>query len=132
MGFIEAVKTGIRKTFDFSGTATLSEFRWYLAFLMGGPFIFLFLIYAILRILGMEDTHLTTIVFSSYFVFTLISGYSLTARRLHSVGRSGWWQLLYIIPIVGAIFFIVILHWCTSKKIEEQSYLKQKQQNKNI
>ena len=29
------------------------------------------------------------------------------SRRLHDIGRSGWWQLLLLIPLVGLIVLIV-------------------------
>jgi len=32
---------------------------------------------------------------------------ALTARRLHDTGKSGWWQLLWLIPIVGWIIIVV-------------------------
>jgi uncharacterized membrane protein YhaH (DUF805 family) len=38
---------------------------------------------------------------------TVIPWLALTARRLHDIGKSGWMQLLYIIPIVGFILWII-------------------------
>ena len=38
-----------------------------------------------------------------YLLVALIPGLAITARRLHDVGRSGWWQLLGLIGMIGAI-----------------------------
>lgn len=37
---------------------------------------------------------------------------AMGARRLHDIGKSGWWQLLALIPIIGWIILIV---WCATK-----------------
>ena len=34
---------------------------------------------------------------------TLVQSISLTARRLHDRGHSGWWQLLFIVPVLNFI-----------------------------
>lgn len=47
-----------------------------------------------------------------YAVLTLISGFmyfSLMIKRCHDRGKSGWWSLLSLIPIVGFIWFIIDL-----------------------
>lgn len=47
-----------------------------------------------------------------YYLYTLavfIPGLAVAVRRLHDTGRSGWWILLSLIPIVGAIILIVFL-----------------------
>lgn len=41
----------------------------------------------------------------------LVPSLALGARRLHDIGKSGWWQLLGFIPIVGWI--ILIVWWAT-------------------
>ena len=39
---------------------------------------------------------------------TLIPSFALNARRLHDIDKSGWWQLLGLIPIIG---WIILLVW---------------------
>ena len=38
-----------------------------------------------------------------YALAAMIPTLAITARRLHDVGRSGWWQLLGLIGLIGAI-----------------------------
>jgi uncharacterized membrane protein YhaH (DUF805 family) len=39
----------------------------------------------------------------------LIPSLAAGARRLHDTGRSGWWQLISLIPVLGLIVLIVLL-----------------------
>ncbi len=39
----------------------------------------------------------------------LLPSLGIGARRLHDTNRSGWWQLLWLIPVVGWIIIIVFL-----------------------
>ncbi len=47
-----------------------------------------------------------------FFIFTFIPSISLGARRLHDIGKSGWWQLLNFIPIIG---WIVLFVWAITE-----------------
>ena len=38
---------------------------------------------------------------------TFLPGLAISFRRLHDTGRSAWWLLLCLIPLVGAIIVIV-------------------------
>ncbi len=42
------------------------------------------------------------------FVGLFMPWISLLIRRLHDIRRSGWWVLLYFIPIVGFVLLIVL------------------------
>ena len=39
----------------------------------------------------------------------LIPGIAVTVRRLHDTGRSGWWILISLIPVIGWIILLVFM-----------------------
>ena len=44
-----------------------------------------------------------------YGLFILIPGVSVTVRRLHDTGRSWWWILITLLPIIGLLTLIYFL-----------------------
>jgi uncharacterized membrane protein YhaH (DUF805 family) len=42
---------------------------------------------------------------------TVVPSLAAGARRLHDTGRSGWWQILYPVPLVGFVIVMVLLAW---------------------
>src|SRR3712207_4024073 len=42
-----------------------------------------------------------------YVLATLVPILALTVRRLHDFDRSGWWVLVYLIPLIGPIVLFV-------------------------
>lgn len=42
-----------------------------------------------------------------YNLAILIPSIAVAVRRLHDIGKSGWWLLLIFIPVVGALVLIV-------------------------
>ncbi|MBQ7211014.1 MAG: DUF805 domain-containing protein [Paludibacteraceae bacterium] len=42
-----------------------------------------------------------------YGLALFIPGLAVAVRRLHDIGKSGWWYLINLIPAVGNIIFIV-------------------------
>lgn len=56
------------------------------------------------------DWLIGTVILASLFgLVMLLPSLSFAARRLHDTGRSGWWLLLTLIPLLGAIVVIVFL-----------------------
>jgi len=42
-----------------------------------------------------------------WILVTLLPALAVLVRRLHDIGRSGWWALIGFVPIVGAIVLLV-------------------------
>ena len=62
------------------------------------------------------DPMVEIVVTLVFFVPIIAAG----CRRLHDMGKSGWWQLLWFIPIIGWILLIVWL--ATNTKPEGDKY----------
>jgi uncharacterized membrane protein YhaH (DUF805 family) len=45
---------------------------------------------------------------SLYSLALLLPGLGLAVRRMHDIGKSGWWLLISFIPILGAIYVIYL------------------------
>ncbi|UZJ79356.1 DUF805 domain-containing protein [Fictibacillus sp. KU28468] len=54
-----------------------------------------------------KAAHLEEMLTGIYSFIVLIPSLAVGARRLHDTGRSGWWQLLNLIPLIGSIILIV-------------------------
>jgi uncharacterized membrane protein YhaH (DUF805 family) len=48
-------------------------------------------------------------IYILYALATLIPSLAVGVRRLHDVGKSGWFLLICLIPIIGAIWLLVLL-----------------------
>ena len=42
-----------------------------------------------------------------YGLAVLIPSLAVGVRRLHDVGKSGWWMLIGLVPIIGAIILLI-------------------------
>lgn len=63
---------------------------------------------------------LGVLVSTVYSLAILIPSLAVAVRRLHDVGKSGWWLLICAIPLVGAILLLV--WFCTDSKPEENQW----------
>jgi uncharacterized membrane protein YhaH (DUF805 family) len=46
-----------------------------------------------------------------YALAMIIPGIAVSIRRLHDLGKSGWWLFIALIPIIGGIWLLVL--FCT-------------------
>lgn len=116
-GPIVALKTCVcHRLLKFSGRASRSEY-WYFAL---GSFLVWMLMYLII-VAGSFAFMMSTkgnggvgvfliIILLSVLLYLLIglAGLSAAVRRLHDVGKSGFWILTTFIPVLGLIFGIVL------------------------
>ncbi len=49
------------------------------------------------------------IVGTLYGLAVLIPGIAVSVRRLHDISHSGWWLLIGLIPLIGAIVLLVFM-----------------------
>lgn len=94
MTFFESIQTCFRKYATFDGIASRSEYWWFILFT------------AIASAICQEISVGLGAVFS---LATLLPTLAAATRRLHDTDRSGWWQLLCLVPIIGWIVLIVFL-----------------------
>ena len=50
---------------------------------------------------------------------TFIPTLAVAVRRLHDIGKSGWWILIVLIPIVGQLILIIMLCFDSVKETNE-------------
>jgi uncharacterized membrane protein YhaH (DUF805 family) len=106
MNFSEAIQSGFSNYFNFSSRAQRSAFWYWILFTVVGAQIASVVDWATF---GMELGKISPI--SGIFnLLTCIPCVSVGVRRLHDIGRSGWWLLLVFLVLIGWI--VLVYWWC--------------------
>ncbi len=102
---------------DFTGRARRSEYWYFVLF----NFIVSILIGLSLGVIA-GLLNVPALVYLAYLwsLAVFIPSLAVSVRRLHDIGRSGWWVLLSLIPLVGAI--ILIIWHCTDSQPGANQY----------
>ena len=103
VGIVDATKLYFTRYADFKGRSRRSEYWW-----------------ATLAI-GILGTVIGAILPDLAWIWTLatlVPSLAMCVRRLHDVGKSGWWYLISLIPLVGCILLLV--WFCTDSKEDNQ------------
>jgi uncharacterized membrane protein YhaH (DUF805 family) len=96
LGFPDAVRSVLSQYANFSGRARRSEYWWFVLF-----YVIVYVVAAVLD--QMLGTPVLAIVVT---LGLLLPSIAVGARRLHDTDRSGWWQLLNIIPFGGIVVLV--------------------------
>ncbi len=103
MTFTESVRSVLTNYAKFDGRARRSEYWWFVLFNI-----------LVSIVAGVVDQVFISIIGFGFVgiivsLGLLIPGLAVGARRLHDTDRSGWWLLLVLIPLIGAIILIIWL-----------------------
>ena len=100
LAFGDAISNIFSHYADFSGRARRSEYWW---------FVLLNAILTCIPYVGII-----------WMLAAMIPGLSVAVRRLHDIGKSGWFLLLGLIPLVGGI--LLIIWFCQDSQSSKNEY----------
>ncbi len=92
MTFGESISTCFSRYAEFDGRASRSEYWWWV--------LFTFLASAAFGLVSQTLEGL-------FSLGVLLPSLAVGARRLHDIDKSGWFLLLWLVPIIGWIILIV-------------------------
>ena len=93
MTFQNAIRVCLTKYADFNGQATRAEFWWFA----------LFVILVTAALLYMSE-----ILSSVFLIAVLLPLLAVGTRRLHDIGKSGWWWLFALAPVGGMVVLVAL------------------------
>ena len=96
--FVKAIKLQFLYALNFKGRSSRSEYWW--------SYLFNFLLGLALNFVPLIGGLLS--------VAMIIPVVALAIRRMHDIGKSGWYMLMGLIPLAGPI--IVLVYFCTASQ----------------
>lgn len=104
MTFGESIKTCFSKYADFNGRASRPEYWWWVLFVV---------------LVCLAASMISLTLSSLVNLAILLPSLAVCARRLHDTNRSGWLQLVGIIPLIG---WILLILWTAQEGKEPNRY----------
>jgi len=100
-----------KRSLDFSGYSARKEF-------------WIFLLVHILVTLGCiaTDIAMNTWFDNIYSVLSFIPMLSAIVRRLHDIGKSGYWGLVFLVPVIGPFVLIYFLTLSSETQSDEETF----------
>ncbi|MBT9672483.1 DUF805 domain-containing protein [Secundilactobacillus kimchicus] len=110
---IESYKKYWLNFINFSGTSSRSDYWWpaFINVILGGIIIAIVQSitgHPIVNIYNWRDEGIAVV--NNVVVYIVwIADWAVAVRRMHDTDRSGWWILIQLIPIIGWIWFLILL-----------------------
>ena len=106
MSFVEAVQTCVGKKYaTFSGRARRSEYWYYTLFSILVSFA-ASVVGGALFVHSEGDINILSALVS---IALFLPGLGVAIRRLHDIGKSGWWYLIALVPFIGWIVLLIFM-----------------------
>ena len=106
---------GLKEYANVGGRASREEFWWFTLFLFGINFLINVVGVVVVIFLAVGGVSVD-VLFSFYRVTSLglilvtaLLLLAVTTRRLHDTGRSGWWLLVILVPLIGWVVLLIFL-----------------------
>lgn len=109
MTAVDAVKSAYRNYASFEGRAARSDFWWFVLFQIVVAALISQIDGTSQMLTGpgmMRYTYSPGLLGAIWHLVNLLPILALGARRLHDLGKSGWWLLLGLIPMIGVLFLL--------------------------
>lgn len=109
VSFSDAISLAFKNYVNFHGRSTRAEYWWF--------FLFTFTLSIVTQIIDSFSSLGVTNFISSLIV--LLPSLAVGVRRLHDIGKSGWWLLLWFAVIVG---WVILFVWSFRKSDGPNKY----------
>lgn len=118
LSFGQAVDSAVKKKYaTFTGRARRSEYWYYVLF----TFIVFIVAMILDSVLGLSiEGSPYGVLYCLCCLALILPGLGVAIRRLHDIGRSGWWLLISLVPLIGAIVLLVFA--CTDSQPQDNKY----------
>ena len=106
---VEGVKEFFTKYAVFEGRTSRKTYWMTVLGLFILEFVIFFVGGIIAGALGQTTENATSVLSTIVSLATLVPSLAIDCRRLHDINKSGWWQLIALVPFVGWIVLLVFL-----------------------
>lgn len=95
----------LKKYAVFSGRARRKEYWYFVLFniLIG------VLLGFVEGLIGLAPNSPQSVLGTIYALAVLLPGLGVSVRRLHDTGKSGWWLLIALVPLIGGIVLLIFM-----------------------
>lgn len=99
------VMKALKQYADFNGRSQRTEYWLFVLFCI----VVSFVLSLIDKMIGTYSDSGVGLLSGIFSLAVLLPGIAVGIRRLHDTGRSGWWLLIALVPLIGEIVLIVFM-----------------------